>query len=90
MAHLYRGRALIRLRNFDEAEQEPNRALSLGGSSGVVTYRYLGALYSERGEPAKAITALENYLRLAPNAKDSEQVQAVIRQLREDAANQKE
>src|SRR5712692_2485280 len=89
-AHLYRGKVLIRLRKFDEAEKELNRALSLGGPSGIVAYRYLGALYSERGEASKAIAALENYLRLTPNAKDSEQVQAVIRQLREEAANKKE
>ncbi len=89
-AHLNRGRVLIKLRNFDEAEKELNRALSLGGASGIVAYRYLGALYSERGEASKAIAALENYLRLTPNAKDSEQLQAVIRQLREEAANKKE
>ena len=89
-AHLYRGKVLIRLRKFDEAEKELNRALSLGGPSGIVAYRYLGALYSERGEASKAIAALENYLRLTPNAKDSEQLQAVIRQLREEAANKKE
>jgi tetratricopeptide (TPR) repeat protein len=89
-AHLYRGRVLIRLRNFDEAEKELNRALSLGGASGIVAYRYLGALYSERGETSKAIAALENYLRLTPNAKDSDQVRAIIRQLREEAANKKD
>ena len=89
MAHLYRGRVLIRLHNFDEAEKELNRTLSLGGASGVMAYRYLGALYSERGETSKAIAALENYLKLTPKAKDSDQVGAIIRQLQEDAANKK-
>src|SRR5216684_3628714 len=88
-AHLYRGRVLIRLRNYDEAEKELNRTLSLGGASGVMAYRYLGALYSERGETSKAIAALENYLKLTPKAKDSDQVRAIIRQLQEDAANKK-
>jgi len=83
MAHLYHGRVLIRLRNFDEAEKELRRTLSLGGSSSVMAYRYLGALYSERRETSKAIEALENYLKHAPNAKDSEQVKGIIRQLRE-------
>src|SRR6266404_8995106 len=83
MAHLYRGRVLIRLHNFDEAEKELNRALSLGGASGIVAYRYLGALYSERGERSKAIASLENYLKLVPNAKDAEQVQTIIKQLQE-------
>ena len=88
-AHLYRGRVLIRLRNYDEAEKELNRTLSLGGASGIVAYRYLGALYSEKGETSKAIAALENYLKLTPNAKDSEKVRTIIRQLQEDAANKK-
>ncbi len=88
-AHLYRGRVLIRVRKYDEAEKELNRTLSLGGAQGIVAYRYLGALYSEKGETSKAIAALENYLKLTPNAKDIEQVRAIIRQLQEDAANKK-
>jgi tetratricopeptide (TPR) repeat protein len=88
-AHLYRGRVLIRLRNYDEAEKELNRTLSLGGASGIVAYRYLGALYSEKGETSKAIAALENYLKLTPRAKDSEQVRGIIRQLQDEAANKK-
>lgn len=89
MAHLYRGNVLIRLHNFEEAEKELNRALSLGGKSGIVAYRYLGKLYSERGEPAKAIAALENYLKLAPNVKDADQVRAIIKQLQEQSAGKK-
>src|SRR5260370_19645927 len=88
-AHLYRGRVLIRVRKYDEAEKELNRTLSLGGAQGIVAYRYLGALYSEKGETSKAIAALENYLKLTPNAKDIEQVRAILRQLQEDAANKK-
>jgi tetratricopeptide (TPR) repeat protein len=89
MAHLYRGNVLIRLHNFEEAEKELNRALSLGGKSGIVAYRYLGKLYSERGETAKAIAALENYLKLAPNVKDADQVRAIIKQLQEQSAGKK-
>ena len=87
-AHLYRGRVLIRLRNLDEAEKELYRALALGGDSIAVAYRYLGALYSERGDKAKAIEALEKYLKLAPNAKDAEQVQTIIKELRQPPASQ--
>ena len=76
-------------KKFVEAEKELNRALSLGGRSGIVAYKYLGALYRERGETLKAIAALENYLKLVPNGKDSEQVQSVLRELREDAAKKK-
>ncbi len=80
-AHLYRGRALIRLSKFDDAEAELNRTVTLGGNASVTAYRYLGALYSERGEKEKAIAALEKYLKLAPNAKDADQVRGVIKQL---------
>ncbi len=86
-AHLYRGRVLIRLQKLDEAESELKRAIGLGGNAGIVAYRYLGALYSERGETAKAIDALEQYLKLMPKAKDAEQVQAIIKQLREQKAD---
>jgi tetratricopeptide (TPR) repeat protein len=88
-AHLYRGRVLIRLGKLDEAEKELNRALTLPGKSGVVAYRYLAALYSERGETARAIVALETYLKLLPNASDAAQVQKIIQQLREQEAPKK-
>jgi len=86
-AHLYRGRVLIRLAKLDEAEKELNRALTLGGLSSGVVYRYLGALYSERGEKSKAVESLKKYLKLTPNAKDAEQVQAIIKQLQEPSAS---
>lgn len=82
-AHLYRGRVLIRLGRLDDAEKELNRALSLAGSSSSVVYRYLGALYSERGEKSKAVEALKKYLKLTPGAKDAAQVQAIINQLQQ-------
>ena len=88
-AHLYRGRVLIRLGKLDDAESELRRAIALGGAAAAVAYRYLGALYSERGETAKAIEALEKYLKLLPSAKDANQVQAIIKQLRDEAAAKK-
>jgi len=47
----------------------------------------IAALYSERGDTAKANAALENYLKLAPQAKDAEQVTTILQQLREQAAS---
>ncbi|MGH9904602.1 MAG: tetratricopeptide repeat protein, partial [Pyrinomonadaceae bacterium] len=83
LAHLNRGKVLIKLRNFDEAEKELKRVISLGGDSALMAYRYLGALYSERGEKVKAIEALETYLKLDPRVHDAEQVRAVIKELRD-------
>src|ERR1051325_3360470 len=88
-AHLYRGRVLIRLGRLDEAEAELKHAIERGGNTGAIAYRYLGALYSERGDAAKAIEALEKYLKLMPTAKDVEQVRAIIKQLNEQPASKK-
>lgn len=82
-AHLYRGRVLIRLRKLEEAETELKRAISLGGIAAILAHRYLGALYSERSESARAIEELEQYLKLSPNAKDAEQVRAIIKEMRQ-------
>jgi tetratricopeptide (TPR) repeat protein len=82
LAHLYRGRALIGLFRDDEAEKELVRAVDLGGEEISSAHRYLGALYSERGDKARAIVELETYLRLVPKARDAEQIRAIIKGLR--------
>jgi len=83
VAHLYRGRVLIRLAKLAEAETELKRAQALGGDSGILAYRYLGALYSEQGQTAKAVEVLETYLKLRPHAKDAEEIRKILAQLRE-------
>lgn len=85
-AHLYRGRALIGLRRDDEAEKEMLTAIKLGGDEMKIAYRYLGAIYNERSDHARAIASLETYLRLDPNAKDAAQVRQIIEDLRAQAA----
>ena len=82
-AHLFRGRALIELSRYAEAEKELLRALALGGDDGArMAHRYLGAIYIEQGETARAIASLETYLRLDPKAGDTVQIQGIIKQLR--------
>ena len=83
MAHSYLGLLLIKLRRFDEAENELRQAIEVGGSAGITAYRYLGALYIEKGEISKAIKELEIYLKLAPNARDAEHVRAKVKELQE-------
>lgn len=80
-AHSYLGLVLTRLGRFDEAEKELRRAIGLGGGPGITAHRYLGALYGEKGEFGKAIAELETYIKLAPNARDVEQVRAKIKEL---------
>ena len=79
--HEYRGRALIGLHRLAEAEKELGRALALGGEQAANSHRYLGAIYMQRGEDSRAITELEEYLRLQPKVKDADQVRQIIRDL---------
>jgi tetratricopeptide (TPR) repeat protein len=81
-AHLYRGRALIELVRYEEAEKELRRALVLGGDEARMAHRYLGAIHIERGEHARAVEALETYLRLDPKAAEAAQIRGIIKQLR--------
>jgi len=83
-ARLHRGHALIRLGRGDEAERELLAAVKLGGErpETALAYRYLGALYNDRGDDPRAAHALEAYLRLAPDAPDAAHVRAILEGLR--------
>ena len=87
LAHLMRGKTLIHLARYGDAENELQAVIKAGGQEVAMAYRFLGALYNERGEPKLAIIALEKYLSLAPNAKDAEAVREIINQLRTQAGN---
>jgi len=82
LAHLYRGKALIQLHQYPQAESELQEVIKLGGEDVPMAYRFLGALYNERGKNKLAIEALEKYLSLAPTAKDADSVREIIKQLR--------
>lgn len=77
-ARLHRGHALIRLGRGAEAEAELRLAVKLGGTGAALAHRYLGALYVERGDDARAAVELEEYLRLAPDAADAAPVRAIL------------
>jgi Flp pilus assembly protein TadD len=78
--HLYLGQALANLGRFADAEAHLTRAVALGGDEVADAHRFLGAIYFQRGEREKGVTEFETYLRLAPKAKDAEQVRNMIRQ----------
>jgi len=88
LAHLYRGRVLISLQKYEEAEKELQRVISLGGAHVPMAYRYLGALFKETGAKPRAIEALEKYLQLTPKAKDANEVREIIKQLRTEPVKQ--
>ncbi len=85
-AHFYLGQALANLGRFDEAIVELNKGLSLGGEAMAggmkEAHRILAIIYGSRGEKARQADELEKYLRLAPDARDAEQLRALVEQLR--------
>lgn len=82
LAHLFRGKTLIHLAKYADAETELQMVIKAGGDEVAMAYRFLGALYNERGQLNLAIAALEKYLSLAPKARDAESVRAIVKQLR--------
>ena len=81
--HLYRARALIGIGRLDEAEKELNKAIAIGGDDVAVARRYLGGIYMQRGEDAKAIRVLERYLKSVSESKETVQIRLLISQLQE-------
>jgi tetratricopeptide (TPR) repeat protein len=81
-AHMYLGVALTRLRNYPEAEKELRRAIDLGGNQLGLAHYYLGGIYWGKGEYRQAADELETYLRLTPNARDTEKIRGTIKELR--------
>ena len=79
------GRALVNLGNYESAEKFLKRAISIGGPDIVEAHRYLAAVYIEKQNTQLAATELETYLKLAPAAKDAEQIKTVIKGLRNQA-----
>lgn len=78
--HLYLGQALANLGRFGDAETHLTRAVELGGDEVKDAHRFLGAIYLQRGEREKGVAEFETYLKLAPKAKDADQVRQMIRQ----------
>ncbi|OLE54754.1 MAG: hypothetical protein AUG51_06510 [Acidobacteria bacterium 13_1_20CM_3_53_8] len=82
-AHLFLGRTFIRLNDFAKAEKEFLRAVALGGSPDInEAHRFLGGIYNEQGNYARAIEELETYLKLVPNTRDADQIRQIIKELR--------
>jgi Flp pilus assembly protein TadD len=77
--HLYLGQALANLGHFAEAETQLTRAIELGGEEAKDAHRFLGGIYLQRGEREKALAEFETYLKLAPKAKDADNIRELIR-----------
>jgi len=71
---------LANLGRFGEAEEHLTRAIALGGDEVKDAHRFLGTIYLQRGERERGVAELETYLKLAPKARDAEQVRQIVRQ----------
>lgn len=80
--HYFLGQALANLGKFDEGAKELVSAISMGGDEVKEAHRILAIIYSSRGDKNRAADELEAYLRLAPNAKDADDLRKVVQQLR--------
>jgi Tfp pilus assembly protein PilF len=80
-AHYYKGRALISVQRFDEAEVALQRTVALGGEEANVAHRYLAGIYMEKGDSARAVSELQLFLKLEPKTKDAEKIRDLIKQL---------
>ncbi len=80
--HLYLAMTLLKRHSYDEAEKEFRDALQFGGEDVAIAHYYLGGIYWNRKEYKQAADELDTYLRLVPNAPDSERLRATIRDLR--------
>jgi tetratricopeptide (TPR) repeat protein len=79
---MYLGLCLVRTNKYDEAEKELLLAIQGSGNQLGLAQYYLGGIYWQKKDYAKAVAALEDYLRLSPNAHDAERVRATIKDLR--------
>jgi Tfp pilus assembly protein PilF len=86
VAHFQLGRALVNLGNYVAAERFLKQAISIGGPEVVEAHRYLGAVYNEKGDIARAADELDAYLKLAPQAKDADRIRAIVKDLRSQAS----
>jgi Tfp pilus assembly protein PilF len=85
-AHFYLGRVMVSLGNYDAAETELRQTITIGGEEAVEAHRYLGAVYIEKHDSARAADELDAYLNLAPKAKDADRIRTIVKDLRSRAS----
>lgn len=88
-AHFYLGRTLIKSGSYADAEKELVKALELGGDGIDEAHRFLGGIYREMGDNARAVASLEKYLSVEPKAKDADAIRAIIAEMRAQEAPRK-
>ncbi|HJP93777.1 MAG TPA: tetratricopeptide repeat protein [Pyrinomonadaceae bacterium] len=87
-AHLYRARALIAQNRLDDAMKDLNRAVEIGGDDVKIAHRFLAGIHMEKGENVEAVKELELYLKDFPNAKETDQIKNLIKELNKKAGRE--
>jgi Tfp pilus assembly protein PilF len=67
---------------FSEAEAVLNKAYNLSGKKLATVHLQLARLYEKKGDPKRAASELEQYLRQSPNDQKAEQIRGAITKLR--------
>jgi Flp pilus assembly protein TadD len=90
MGHLNLGLALMSKKepDYDRAEKELQRALSLGKGNLVAVHKYIYNIHYRRRAWDKAAGQLEAYLKEAPDAPDAPQVRGMLDRLKKMVAGQ--
>ena len=81
-AHVGIGRVYEDKGEFELAAREFKIAIDQLADTEPIIYQLLGAAYEKSGNNAAAITAYENYLRLAPNGSLAPAVRSIVEQLK--------
>jgi Flp pilus assembly protein TadD len=82
-AHYFKGRVLIALQRYDDAVIEFQRVVAIGGEEVSLAHRFLGGLYVQKGDNARALSELQTYLKLQPDSKEADQIKELIKKLQE-------
>jgi tetratricopeptide (TPR) repeat protein len=80
--HMYLGIALVRQNKADDAEPHLKQAHERGGKVVPDVHMHLAQIYSNRKLYKEAADELEVFLKETPNARDSENIKNIIKQLR--------
>jgi tetratricopeptide (TPR) repeat protein len=81
-AHVGLGRVYEEKGQWELAAREFQIAINQLANTEPIIYQLLGAAYEKNGDNREAITAYENYLRLAPNGSLAPAVQSILEQLK--------
>lgn len=84
--HFYLAMIAMQRKDLDKAQSQLETAKKLKPESEFpLVHRYLGGIYWEKKMYHEAVTELESYLKLAPDARDADRIRATIKDLKSKA-----